>query len=712
MGESTSSWYVPPRLARLKDLAYNLWWSWHPQARTLFKEIDRSLWTRTHHNPVLMLQQCSARLDALAGDPGFLERYDAVIRSLDGYLSSEDTWFNRSHKDLAGKSIAYFSAEFGVHNSLRIYSGGLGILAGDHCKTASDLGVPLVGVGFMYPQGYVQQRIGVEGWQQNFYDQTDWKVAPVRPVLTAAGAPLVLQVSLGGWPLHILVWESIVGRVRLLLMDTNVEGNSPADREISGRLYGGDRTMRLRQEIVLGIGGVRMLRELGIPAAVFHANEGHSAFLFLERARELVEKGASFADACREIAETSVFTTHTPVAAGHDVFSEELISEYFKNYWASLGLEREAFLALGRVPGETGWNMTALALRLSSRRNGVSRRHGEVSRRMWNNLWPEQGEEKVPIGSVTNGVHLATWTQQELSRTFDKHLISAWRDNQDDPAVWSKIAAIPDEEIWAVHQRSKEDLLKLVTARARARWMTDHVDSSQVIAQGALLEPSALTIGFARRFAGYKRATLILRDPERLKRLLLDPWMSIQLIFAGKAHPDDDGGKALIQQVYRMAKDPAFGGRIAFIEDYDMHVARYFVHGCDLWLNNPQPPLEACGTSGMKAAINGVPNLSVLDGWWEEGFNGSNGWAVGEPGGPIHAASDEADMEALYKTLEQKVIPLFYDRGPDGIPHAWVKVMKESIRSVAPQFSGNRMVKEYVDSYYAPAMSGTMAKSR
>ncbi|MBI3553437.1 MAG: alpha-glucan family phosphorylase [Elusimicrobia bacterium] len=710
MTDPYQQWQVPARLSRLKDLAYNLWWCWHPEARALFKEIDRSLWATTHHNPVYLLQQAQGRLQELSKDEGFLSRYDQLVSIFDEYLAAEKTWFKQRHSDFSGKAIAYFSAEFGVHNSLRIYSGGLGILAGDHCKTASDLGVPLIGVGFMYPQGYVQQKISVDGWQQNVYDQIDWSVSPVRPLIGKDGERVMLDLSLDALKLKVAVWEVVLGRVRLYLMDTNVEGNSPADREISGRLYGGDRAMRLRQEIVLGIGGIRLLRQLKVPAAVYHANEGHSSFLFLELLRERLATGLSLENARREVADSGVFTTHTPVEAGHDVFDEHMVSEYFKSYWLAMNLTQEKFLELGRAPNAAGWNMTALALKLAGRRNAVSRRHGQVSRRMWQKLWPSTPEEQVPIAHVTNGVHLATWTQQELGWTYTRYLGEDWWDNQDDPALWSRIGAVPDEELWRVHTRCKEDFLKMLRSRARERWMAGLAEPSQVMAQGALLDPSSLTIGFARRFAGYKRATLILRDRERLKRLLRDPWRPIQLVFAGKAHPADDGGKALIQEVYRMAKDPAFGGRVVFVEDYDMHVARYLVHGCDVWLNNPLAPLEACGTSGMKAAINGVPNLSILDGWWEEGYNGSNGWAVGQAGGRREGENaDDADAADIYGILEKKIIPLYYDRGPDGAPHGWVKVMKESIRSAAPRFCGNRMLKEYVDQFYLPALASPVA---
>ena len=422
MTDSYSQWNVPPRLARLKELAYNLWWSWHPEARTLFKAVDLTLWRSTHHNPVLLLQKAGSRLEQLANDPAFLAKYDAVIGAFDKYLTRNDTWFDKAHPDFKGKAVAYFSAEFGVHNSLRIYSGGLGILAGDHCKTASDLGVPLYGVGFMYPQGYVQQRIGSDGWQQNVYDQIDWNTSPVRPVTKPNGERLIFDLNLGGWQLHVGVWEVTVGRVKLLLMDTNVEGNSAADREISGRLYGGDRSMRLRQEIVLGIGGIRLLRAMGIPAAVYHANEGHSSFMFVELLRELVAQGKTLEQAKKEVAERCVFTTHTPVEAGHDVFNEELVAEYFRSYWPTLGLDQNAFMELGRSPGETGWNMTALALKLAGKRNGVSRRHGLVSRQMWQKLWPQGSVDEVPIDFVTNGVHLTTWIHQELAGLYSKYI--------------------------------------------------------------------------------------------------------------------------------------------------------------------------------------------------------------------------------------------------------------------------------------------------
>ncbi len=694
--------YLPERLTRLKDLAYNLWWSWHPDARALFKAVDRTLWKNSNHNPVKLLGSIAAeKLNALAKDAAFLRYYDAVISDFDAYLADQQTWFKTSYPGET-QPIAYFSAEFGVHNSLPIYSGGLGILAGDHCKSASDLGVPLVGVGFMYPQGYVHQKVGIEGWQQNIYDLIDWNAAPVRPARTPSGERCVLNVTLAGWSLHLAVFKVVVGRVPLYLMDTNVEGNTPGDREVSGRLYGGDQTMRLRQEIVLGIGGVRILRALGVAPKVLHINEGHAAFAFLERVRELVSEGKTFDEAVAALRDSTVFTTHTPVPAGHDVFPEPLIEEYFKHYWPALGIDRERFLELGRFNGQPGWNMTALALRLSGKSNGVSRRHGAVSRAMWKTLWPARPEE-APITSVTNGVHLPTWVNQNIASIYTRYLGQGWQARQDDSRLWSKVDDIPDAELWNAHLNCKRELINLVRQKVRQRWMQDRVDPAQVLAGGSLLDPEALTIGFARRFASYKRATLILSDLERLRKILMDPWRPVQILFAGKAHPADDVGKSLIQQVYNLAKDPSFGGHIAFVEDYDMHVARYFVQGCDLWLNTPLPPLEACGTSGQKAAANGVPNCSVLDGWWEEGFNHHNGWAISEGLSPNADRRDAQDADSLYRLLEEKIIPLYYEHDLHDSPQGWIEVMRQSIRTVAPMFCADRMVKDYTREMYLGA---------
>ncbi len=705
---------VPPRLDRLVELAYNLWWSWHPEARVLFKMLDYPLWKETGHNPVKMLLAISPeRLQAVARDPAFLKQYDAVVMSFETEMANGHLWFPMRYPGLMHYPIAYFSAEFGIHQSLPIYSGGLGILSGDHSKEASDLGLPFVGVGFMYPQGYFRQRIPPHGWQEAIYEQINPAEVPVRPITGPDGEPLVISVQMDDHPVYVEVWRVQVGRVNLYLMDTDIEQNAPWDRELSARLYGGDQEMRIKQEIILGIGGVRVLRALEIHPAAWHLNEGHSAFLVLERIRELVQAGLSFEEAADQVRATTIFTTHTPVPAGHDVFPFHLMEKYFWHYWGEMGLDRDRFMALGAY--DQGWgvgfNMTALALRYSGWRNGVSRLHGEVSRRMWQPVWPElERAEDVPITSITNGVHLPTWVAGAMDRLYDRYLGSDWLEHHDDPLFWERVQEIPDEALWEVHLYLKRKLMAFIRERARRKRIRGEMDPEQVLAAGTFLDPEALTIGFARRFATYKRATLIFHDIERLKRILNDPYRPVQIIFAGKAHPADDPGKHLIQYIYNLTKDPSFGGRIAFLEDYDMHMAHYLVQGVDVWLNNPRPPREASGTSGMKASINGVPNLSILDGWWAEGYNGANGWAFGrnrEHESP--EAQDAADAQALYRVLEEEVVPLFYQRDADGVPRAWIRVMKEAIRSTMPIFSTRRMVKEYTERMYVPAIRNAIA---
>ncbi len=700
---------LPPRIERLTDLAYNMWWSWHQEARDLFKMLDYAHWRSTNHNPVRMLLEIEPELvQAAAQDPLFLRHYDAVMLTFDRDLGNGHLWFPKAHPDALPGPVAYFSAEFGVHQSLPVYSGGLGVLAGDHIKEASDLGVPFVGVGFIYSQGYFRQRIPSHGWQEAVYPQLKTEYTPLLPILDGEGRQVRVRVRLVGQEVQAALWRLNVGRAYLCLMDTDVEENAPWDRGLSARLYGGDREMRISQEVVLGIGGVQALRALGLEPHVWHMNEGHSAFVVLERMRELVEKGLSFEEAAEKVRATTVFTTHTPVPAGHDAFSFSLVEKYLRHYWDLLGLTREQFLELGRYDGPEGprFNMTALALRFSDYRNGVSRLHGEVSRRMWHSLWPERPEDRVPIDHITNGVHLPSWIYGALGRLFDKYLRSDWRAIHDDPTLWERLDEIPARELWAVHQEQKRKMMGFIRERARRRRISGEMDPDQVLAAGAFLDPEALTIGFARRFATYKRATLLFRDLERLKRIIHNLHRPVQFIFAGKAHPADEAGKLLIQQVYGMAKDPAMGGRIAFVEDYDMHVARYLVQGVDLWLNTPRRPYEASGTSGQKAAMNGVPSLSVLDGWWAEGYDGKNGWAIPplEDGG--QDAQDAHDAEFLYRLLEEEVVPLFYSRDADGVPRGWVEVMKEAIRIAAPSFCARRMVKEYTTRFYVPAARG------
>ncbi|MDX1614292.1 MAG: alpha-glucan family phosphorylase [Candidatus Promineifilaceae bacterium] len=694
---------MPEKISRLPELAYNLWWSWNPDARALFRLLDLPLWRSTEHNPVEMLRLISdQKLEAVARDPVFTRRYNKVMMALDRELENGHSWFAQNHSEMSGNIVAYLSAEFGLHNSLPIYSGGLGILSGDHAKEASDLGIPLVGVGFMYPQGYFRQQIPSHGWQEAVYEQLDMSRAPVRIVTDEDGSEKKISVRIRDTDVYAHIWHVQVGRTPLYLLDTDVDDNSPWDRELSARLYSGDIELRIRQEIMLGIGGVRALKLLGINPTVWHMNEGHSAFLVLENIRTRVEQGLSFQEAAREVAACSVFTTHTPVAAGHDAFPFHLVEQYFSGYWEELGLSRDEFLDLGRHQESWGesFNMTVLALRGAGQANGVSRLHGEVSRDMWQGVWPDRPMEEVPITHVTNGVHVPTWTPTEFNDLFSKYLDPNWQDLHDDPKLWQRIADTPDIELWAAHVTLKRKLIGLLRERARRGWVKGSNDPTQVLTAGTLLDPDALTIGFARRFATYKRATLIFRDIERLRRIVLDPDRPVQLIFAGKAHPADDPGKMLIQTVYNMAKNNQFGGRVVFAEDYDMHMARYLVQGVDVWLNTPRRPREASGTSGQKAALNGVPNLSVLDGWWVEGYNGANGWAIGDMQDyDTEEQQDEADAQALYELLEDEICPLFYERDRDNIPRGWVAIMRESIRSNAPQFSSRRMLKEYTELY-------------
>ena len=710
---------LPGRISRLGELAIDLWWSWH-DARNVFRRLDYSLWRATAHNPVRMLWLIpSARLAEAAVSPEFLAVYDRALEALDAARAARNTWWTRMFPHLGDHSVAYFSAEFALHQSLPIYAGGLGVLAGDHCKEASDLGVPLIGVGFMYPQGYFHQRLSAEGWQEESYERLNWADAPIDTAMTPDGKPCIIAVPLGDRSVLVAVWRVHIGRVALYLLDTDLEENAPWDRELSARLYGGDRETRIQQEIVLGIGGVRALKALGVEPAAFHLNEGHAAFVSLQRIRDLVERGSSFDEALDQIRQSTIFTTHTPVAAGHDAFPFQLVEKHLAGCWGTLGPHRDQFLALGAHDsgGGTQFNMTALALRSARSVNGVSRLHGEVTRGMWGTIWPGVPEDKRPVSYVTNGVHAPTWIAGELATLFTTYLGADWIERQDDPALWEGVLGIPDEELWAVRQSLRRHLFAFVRERARQRWTEEHVSTPRIVAAGTLLDPDVLTIGFARRFAGYKRPELVFTDAERLARILNAPDRPVQIVFAGKSHPADDVGKHHLQRVYRRALDPAFGGRIAFVDDYDLHVAHFLVQGCDLWLNTPRKPFEASGTSGMKAAINGVPHLSIGDGWWAEGFTGSNGWVIdggtqgglGGPGGNDEA-SDIADAHALYRLLEEEIVPAYYDYDASHLPRRWLTIVKESIRTIAPRFCARRMVKEYAEEMYAPALERTTAR--
>ncbi len=705
---------LPDRIHQLHELSLDLWWSWRQTARQVFRRLDYPLWRATAHNPVRMLRTIDeARLAAAAQDPKFLAVYDEAIAGLDEARTAKRTWWAAHGPDLNGKVIAYFSAEFALHQSLPIYAGGLGVLAGDHCKEASDLGVPFVGVGFMYPQGYFHQRLSNEGWQEEHYERLNWTDAPIAAAVTRDGKPAITAVPLGDRTVLAAVWRVRVGRVRIFLLDTDLEENAPWDRELSARLYGGDRETRIQQEIILGIGGVRVLRALGIEPAVWHLNEGHAAFVALQRIREVVEKGLSFDSALDEVRQTTVFTTHTPVPAGHDAFPFHLVEKHLAGCWGEIGQYRQRFFSLGEYDNGSGsqFNMTALALRTSSSVNGVSQLHGEVTRAMWRSIWPDRAAHDVPVKFITNGVHVPTWVANPVLDLFNRHLGANWLEHHDEPQFWERLLEIPDTDIWAARQVLRSELFIFIRERLRERWTAERIGPSRIVAGGAMLDPEALTIGYARRFTAYKRPELLFHDAQRLARILGSPRRPVQIVFAGKAHPADDPAKHHLQQVFRRALDPMFHGRIAFIDDYDMHVAHCLVAGCDVWLNTPRKPLEASGTSGMKASLNGVPHLSIGDGWWAEGYNGGNGWLIQSDANPDdHNATDAADAEALYRLLEEQVVPAFYERDERQVAVRWIQIVREAMRSNLPRFSARRMVKQYVTEMYAPAATRLVSR--
>lgn len=708
---------LPASIERLQELAYNLWWSWNPDAQELFASLDSDLWRKANQNPVKLLRTVrQERLNQAANDAAWMDRFAAVLADFDAYLAPEaDTWYRRTYTNPQSQvpspqspTIAYFSAEFGLHEALPIYSGGLGILSGDHCKAASDLGLPFVGVGFLYPQGYFTQRINASGQQEALYEKLDFAEVPATPALDADGQPVLIHVDLPGRTVYAKVWRIQVGRIPLFLMDTDVERNAPQDRELSARLYGGDHEMRISQEYVLGIGGVRVLRALGLTPQVWHMNEGHSAFLNLERIREMVQNGLPYEAAVEAVRAGSIFTTHTPVPAGHDAFAFELMEKFFWQFWGQMGIDRERFMAL--ASHDQGWghqfSMTVLAFRLSAYHNGVSELHGQVSRKMWQEMWPGAPVEEVPITHITNGVHTGTWLAPDLRRLYARYLQDDWLEEIDDSATWQGLASAPDSELWEVHNRCKVRMVEFVRDRVESQY-TRHGEGPRRLAEAqTLLDPNALTLGFARRFATYKRATLIFRDLERLTRILTDPERPVQIVFAGKAHPQDEPGKALIQRIYELGQKPELMGKIVFVENYDMNIARHLIAGVDVWLNTPRRPHEASGTSGQKAALSGAPNFSILDGWWREGYDGTNGWAIGEEREYKDTETqDEADALSFYATLEDEIVPLFYSRNGDGIPTGWLEKMRRSIVTCGPRFSMRRMVKEYTERLYMPGLA-------
>jgi starch phosphorylase len=701
---------LPPRLQALNKLSLNLRWSWDHPAIELFRTLDPDLWEETGHNPRLILGRIDQkRLVELSADEAFLAQMDRASADLDQYLAGAG-WFAGAHPEAKDIRIAYFSAEFGLTECVPNYAGGLGILAGDHLKSASDLGLPLTGVGLLYQGGYFHQYLNADGWQQETYPINDFHNLPIQPVQDGPEKPLMVHIGFPGRRLAAQVWKAQVGRVPLYLLDTNVAENTEEDRKVTGALYGGDRELRIQQEIVLGIGGLLALQALGIRPTVCHMNEGHSAFLGPERTRMIMgELGLPYRDARQVAAAGNIFTTHTPVAAGFDRFDPALVDKYFREYCKGLGLSIDQFLAYGRQnPSDSGepLNMAYMASRHSSYTNGVAKLHGKVTRKMAQPMWPGYPLDEVPIGSVTNGIHTRSWISMEMSALLDRYLGPRWGEKPLDTALWQRVDRIPDQELWRVHQIRRERLVQYARTRLAAQVRQRGGTDAEITEAAGVLAPDALTIGFARRFATYKRATLLLRDVERLKRILTDPKRPVQILFAGKAHPSDNEGKELIRQVIRFARDPQVRHNVVFLEDYDISVARYLVQGVDVWLNTPRRPNEASGTSGMKLLANGGLNLSILDGWWDEAYDRQVGWAIGSGEEYSNADyQDQVESAALYHILENDVVPLFYDCDAAEIPHGWLAKVKASMKRLSPIYSTNRMVAEYAERFYIPAAS-------
>jgi starch phosphorylase len=700
---------IPDKLAPLAELAFNLLWCWDHEQIALFRRLDEDLWERTSHNPIMMLSRISQdRFRELMEDEAFMEHLARATARFREYVANDHAWYKKFYSGSA-PLFAYFSAEWGLTESLRIYSGGLGILAGDFLKSASDLGLPLVGVGLLYQEGYFRQYLNADGWQQERYDINDFFDIPVKAKTDCQGNPVTVSVKLNGRDVCIRCWTVDVGRVPLLLLDTNIPENTPEDRKITSQLYIADIDMRIRQEIVLGIGGVRMLKALGLEPVVYHMNEGHSAFLAIERAGQLMrDKHLSFEEA-REVARSgSIFTTHTPVPAGIDEFPAWVIEAYFRDYVRDLGIGMDEFLGMGRLnPKQAGepFNMARLAINEAAYVNGVSRLHMDVSRKMWWNMWGDIPFDEIPIGYVTNGIHIPSWVSHDMASLLDRYVGRSWVDRPTDQTVWEGVWKIPDSELWRTHERRRERLVAFAR-RSLGRQLRDQGAGREALKKAEeVLDPGALTIGFARRFATYKRATLLLTDPERLKRILTNPDRPVQMIFAGKAHPSDNHGKEFIRKIVHFAKQEGMRDRVVFIEDYDMVVSRYLVEGVDVWLNTPFRTMEASGTSGMKVVPNGGLNLSVLDGWWDEAYTPEVGWAIGR--GEDYSDKDyqnQVESNALYHLLETEIVPLFYSRSRDGLPRDWIRMMKQSMRSLCPVFNTDRMVKEYVRNFYLPAL--------
>ena len=699
---------LPKRIGRINEIANNLWWSWNTDFLRLFKMMDIDLWERCNKNPIKFLKSVAQeKLENASKDLQFIKEYDKVVSDFDGYMNSKNTWFSSKYPDNRNDLIAYFSAEYGLDQTIAIYSGGLGILSGDHLKSASDLGIPLVAVGLLYKNGYFNQRIDKYGMQQAEYRDLDLYDLPINPVKDVDGNDLMIYIKFPRRRIYLKVWEINVGRIKLYLMDSDIDLNNDEDRDTTARLYGGDQEMRIRQEIILGMGGVNLLRRLGLKPTIYHMNEGHSAFLNLEVIKNIIkEKQVSF-EVARDITSSkTVFTTHTPVPAGNDIFPIGLVEKYFKDFWPRLGLSREEFLKLGMKPQEgldSGFNMGIFALKIAGKKNGVSKLHGEVSRELFSDVWPHIAPSESPITYVTNGVHTCTWLAPKLKDLYNKYLIPYWQDNIHEDYVWEKIKTIPDEKLWKVHMDRKAKLIALVKENVTRRLRREGVSYEEIVEATSKLNPEALTIGFARRFATYKRATLIFKDLERITQILNDENKPVQLIFAGKAHPADREGADLIKYIHEISMKPQFKGKIFILENYNIEISRYMVSGVDIWLNNPRRPMEASGTSGQKASVNGVINFSVLDGWWAEGYNQYNGWTIGTNAEfDSYEAQDNADSESLYRTLESKIVPMYYNKDKDGISSKWIETMKNSIISTGGKYSTARMLVDYTNNLYIP----------
>ena len=700
---------LPKRIGKLSEIANNLWWSWNSDFLRLFKEIDIDLWETVGKNPVKFLKLVSQeKIEQAVKNEKILEEYDKVVNDFEGYMNSKNHWFNKKYPNNKNDLIAYFSAEYGLDETLPIYSGGLGILSGDHLKSASDLGLPFVAVGLLYKNGYFHQKVDGNGIQITQYNNIDLMNLPIIPVKDENGQELILDIDFLNKKLYLKVWKINVGRINLYLLDSDIPQNTEQEyREITLRLYGGDQEMRIRQEIVLGMVGVKLLKRIGLQPTVYHMNEGHSSFLILEVINDIMEEKKVSFDIAKDIATSkTVFTTHTPVPAGNDIFPIDLVEKYFREFWPKLGITREDFLKLGMKPTqelEPGFNMGILALKVAGKKNGVSKLHGAVSRELFGEVWPNIAANESPITYVTNGIHTCSWLAQNIKELYNEYLIPYWQDNIHLDSVWEKVQNIPDEKLWEMHVQRKQKLIKLVKENIINRLRNHGVRYDEIIEATSKLDPNVLTIGFARRFATYKRATLIFKDLERITQIFNDANKPIQIIFAGKAHPADKEGQDLIQYIHDVSMKPQFRGKIFILENYNIAMARYLVSGVDIWLNTPRRPMEASGTSGQKASVNGVVNFSISDGWWAEGYNSKNGWLIGtDEQYTSYDAQDTADSESIYHTLENKIVPMYYDKDENGISKRWMDYMKNSIISTGGRYSTSRMVVNYVDKLYMP----------